>query len=272
MCAPEGSAFVLVVLLFGVCMAVTCSGLMDGVWTELGYEHYAERPRSWLPPLLAMPANSLVNLGYVVLGALWLRQKVPGPGGGGYHKDVFAWMVLAYGPVQWWRIASQAQRAAVLDQWLTLPIFAWVPVWVSHLLEEAGGGGGGGRSRFPGALPVEAASLASYGLALTHRRGFELALGLHIAAALVAGLAAQRCLGDAVSRRHLLHAVASCSGFVALKLLDLPLARLDPGLGLLSGPLTGHFWSKLCDLLQIHYTLCFMQHLSLRKQTEHKQR
>ncbi|XP_078262419.1 transmembrane protein 187 [Rhinoraja longicauda] len=276
MCAAEGSAFLHVLLLFGVCMAVTASGLMDGVWTELGYGHYAERPRAWLPPLLAMPANSLVNLGYVAVGVLWLRRAGAGAGAGagdgGYHKDAFAWMVLAYGPVQWARMASQAQRAAVLDQWLTLPIFAWVPVWVSYLLQEEGGGDRSrSRSRFPGALPVEAASLASYGLALTHRRGFELALGLHIAAALLAGLEAQRRLGDAVSRRYLLLAVASCSGFVALKLLDLPLARLDPGLGLLSGPLTGHFWSKLCDLLQIHYSLCFLQHLSLRKQSDQKQ-
>ncbi|XP_051877069.1 transmembrane protein 187 [Pristis pectinata] len=264
MWAPERSAFLHVLLLFGLCIAVTCSGVLDGVWTELGYEHYAERPVAWLPRSLAMPANSLVNLGYSALGARWLRQEAAGDG---YYKDAFAWMVLAYGPVQWARIAWQAQRPAVLDQWLTLPIFAWVPVWAAYLLA---GEEDGRIRRLPRALAVEAASIASYGLALAHRRGFELALGCHIAAAVLAGLAAQRRLGDAVSRRHLLQAVASCVGFVVLKLLDLPLGRLDPGLGLLSGPLSGHFLSKLCDLLQIHYSLCFLQHLARRKNLKHK--
>ncbi|XP_062926697.1 transmembrane protein 187 [Mobula hypostoma] len=260
MWAPEQSAFLHVLLLFGLCIAVTCSGVMDGVWTELGYEHYAERPLAWLPRCLAMPANSLVNLGYVALGAHWLWRQAAG--GDSYHKDAFAWMVLAYGPVQWARIASQSQRPAVLDQWLTLPIFAWVSVWAAYLL--AGQEDGKSR-RHSSALAVEAASIASYGLALVHRRGFEIALGCHIATAVLAGLAAQRRLGDAVSHRYLLLAVASCFGFVGLKLLDLPLAGLDPGLGLLSGPLSGHFWSKLCDLLQIHYSLCFLQHLAGRK-------
>ncbi|KAF3812439.1 hypothetical protein GH733_019575 [Mirounga leonina] len=75
-----------------------------------------------------------------------------------YLKDVFAGMALVYGLVRWLRIATQ-----LLDQWLTLPIFAWLVAW---------------RLSLDGCL-----SLGSYGLALLHPCGFEVALGAHIAAA-----------------------------------------------------------------------------------------
>uniref|UniRef100_UPI00398E86A8 transmembrane protein 187-like n=1 Tax=Pristiophorus japonicus TaxID=55135 RepID=UPI00398E86A8 len=243
-----------VLLMYGLCVAVVASGLLDGVSTELGYRHYAERPVAWLPRFLAMPSNSLVNLGYVAVGAYWLRRRRPAAGGGGggdwgYHKDVFAWMALGYGPVQWARVACQSQRTAALDQWLTLPIFAWVPVWAAQLP-------GGGGTRHPGALM--AASLLSYGLALAHRLGFELALAGHVAAAVACGVAAQARLGDPASGRHLTLGLASCAGFVALKLLDRPLGDW----GLLPGRLSGHFCSKVCDVLQIHHTCRFLERLA----------
>ncbi|XP_067832309.1 transmembrane protein 187 [Heptranchias perlo] len=237
-------AFLHVLLLYGLCIAVIATGLLDGVPTELGYEHYAERPVPWLPRCLAMPCNSLVNLGYLAAGAYWLRRRPAA-----YHKDAFAWMAVGYGPVQWVRLATQAQRPAALDQWVTLPIFAWVPVWAAHLLGDEGGRAG------RVALAAEAASLASFAL------GFELALGCHVLAAVLAGLRAQAGLGDRTSRRHLALAVACCAGFVGLKLLDLRLA----GWGLPCPRLTGHFWSKVCDVLQFHHSCRFLQRLELRK-------
>ncbi|XP_072344017.1 transmembrane protein 187-like [Scyliorhinus torazame] len=248
---PSGKAFLHVLLLYGVCVVMVATGLFDGVCTELGYEYYAEQPVSWLPRFIAMPCNSIVNLGYIAVGAYWLWRRPVSPGEA-YHKDVFAWMALGYGPVQWARLATQAQRPAALDQWVTLPIFAWVPVWAAHLL--------GGPATL--ALATQTASVASYGLALAHCQGFELALACHILLAVLAGLAVQSRLGGRDSLRHMGLAVASCAGFVGLKLLDQPLARW----GLLPGYLSGHFVSKICDILQFHFSLCFLECLGRQKE------
>ncbi|XP_067880429.1 transmembrane protein 187 [Heterodontus francisci] len=257
MSGSKRRAFLHVLLLYGLCIGVIATGLFDGVCTELGYGHYAEQPVPWLPPWLAMPCNSLVNLGYMAVGVLWLRREPAAGGADGYYKDAFAWMALGYGPVQWTRLATQSQRPAALDQWITLPIFAWVPAWAAHLLGPAGRGPGG--LALP--LAVQAASAASYGLALAHCLGFELALGCHILAAGLAGFAAQSRLGDRTSWRHLALALASCAGFVGLKLLDRPLTDW----GLLPGWISGHFCSKLCDLLQFHLSFCFLEYLGQRK-------
>ncbi|XP_072413086.1 transmembrane protein 187 [Chiloscyllium punctatum] len=270
MLGPGGRAFLQVLLLCGLCVSALGSGLMDRVHTELGYGHYAERRVAWLPRSLAMPCNCLVNLGYMGLGAYWLRREAaPGPGPGlgqeqAYRQAVFAWMALVYGPVQWVRLSSQAQRAAALDQWLTLPIFAWVPAWVAELLRSRGQRGSRGWAWAWASSPLltQAASVCSYGLALAHRRGFELALGAHIAAAVLSGLAAQSALGGRASRRHLVLAIASCCGFVGLKLLEQPLAAW----GLLPAPLSGHSCSKVCDILQFHHSFCFLDLLGREKE------
>ncbi|KAF7710191.1 hypothetical protein HF521_009063, partial [Silurus meridionalis] len=110
-------------------------------------------------------------------------------------------MALAYGPVQWTRLATLRRAPSVLDQWFTLPIFAWVPVWCRAITH-------GWSARY--ALIAEVCSLASYALALLHERGFELALGAHIAAALLQAAAAQRTAGDAVSLRYFIQAALVC--------------------------------------------------------------
>ncbi|MBN3300107.1 TM187 protein, partial [Amia calva] len=233
------------------CAAVAASGLLDSVSVDLTYEHYAERAVPQLPAFLAMPFNSLVNLGYLVMGLYWLRRSEEGSyndGRAAYHKDVFAIMAIAYGPVQWVRLATLSRLPAVLDQWFTLPIFAWVPVWCGYITH----GWRPGR-----ALALELTSLASYGLALLHPRGFEVALGLHVALAVARGCEVQKRHGDGRSLRYLCLAVLSCVGFVVLKLLDLPLDRVW-----LFRHLSGHFWSKVCDVLQFHYSFCFLTYLT----------
>lgn len=165
-----------------------------------------------------------------------------------YTKDVFALMAVAYGPVQWVRLATLRRAPSVLDQWFTLPIFAWVLVWC-HVVDK------GWSSRY--ALMVESCSVLSYGLALFHDRGFEAALGFHIAFAAFKGVRAQMSLGDTASMRYLCFALLSCAGFVLLKLLDHSLAEYW-----VFQNLTGHFWSKVCDILQFHYSFCFLTRLS----------
>ncbi|XP_036373259.1 transmembrane protein 187 [Megalops cyprinoides] len=244
------AAILHVLIAFSFCISVATSGIFSSVLVDLTYDHYAERKVEHLPGFLAMPFNSLVNLGYIFMGIYWLFRRAGNQDHekSAYVKDVFALMAIAYAPVQWARLATLRRVPAVLDQWFTLPIFAWVPVWC-HFIER------GWRPRY--AVAVELLSLSSYALALVHDRGFEVALGCHVAFAVTKGVRVQRRHGDSLSLRYFFLAVLSCGGFVALKLLDHPLARYRA-----FQHLTGHFWSKVCDILQFHYSFCFLTHLT----------
>lgn len=243
---------------FALCAALANSGLFDGVEVELSSEHYAEKRVAGLPALLAMPCNCLVNLTYVVMGLYWLccYRDAEETEQSRYMRQVFALMAVFYAPVQWTRLAVLRRAPAVLDQWLTLPIFAWVPVWIGFINR------GRPKLRAEHAATLELLSILSYGLALVHARGFELALLAHIALALAAGVRVQWAHGDARTRRHLMLAVLSCVGFVVLKLLDHWLARYQ-----LFQRFTGHFWSKVCDVLQFHFSFCFLTTLTQRVQS-----
>ncbi|XP_029950187.1 transmembrane protein 187-like [Salarias fasciatus] len=247
------TALLHVSLPLALCVALANTSLFQDVSVDLTYSHYAEPRVESLPAFLALPCNCLVNLAYVVLGLYWLRP----PGGGGeaprsrYMREVFSLMALLYAPVQWTRLATLRRAAAVLDQWLTLPIFAWVPAWI-HVIERAPG-------EWRHVVALEAASVLSYGLALVHARGFEAALGVHVALAVYRAVRVQAARGGRRSRRYLLLALASCCGFVVLKLLDHRLARYR-----LFRRLTGHFWSKVCDVLQFHFSFCFLTALPER--------
>ncbi|KAM3910679.1 transmembrane protein 187 [Leptodactylus fuscus] len=238
-----------------VCMVTVGTGVLDTVSTDLGYSHYAEKPVPGLPGFLAMPCNSLINLGYILLGIYWLAQDVKGLKGC-YLKNVFSWMAVIYGPVQWARIWSQAQWAAILDQWFTLPIFAWAIIWCNSILDNWDS------QHF---IAVEFFSLTSYFLSKIHPQGFELALAIHILWVFTSGLRLQRKYGDATTRMYLVLASISCLGFVNLKLLDHWLAQYS-----FFQRFTGHFWSKICDILQFHYAFCFLVHLDRYKSAKMK--
>lgn len=252
---PEsGRALCHVAVASCLCVATVCMGVFEGVFVQVGYEHYAEAPVAGLPAFLAMPFNSLINLAYVLLGVYWLQRNAGAPQRpeagprARYLKDVFAGMALVYGPVQWLRIGTQAHRAAVLDQWLTLPIFAWPVAWCLYLDR-------GWKPRV--LLATECLSLCSYGLALLHPCGFEVALGAHIAAAVGQALLVQGRYGSTRSGVYLAMGVLSCLGFVVLKLCDHQLAQWH-----LFRRLTGHFWSKVCDVLQFHFAFLFLTNLN----------
>ncbi|XP_069501535.1 transmembrane protein 187 [Ambystoma mexicanum] len=237
-----------------ICIAFVSTGLLDDVATDLGYAHYAEKPVPGLHAFIAMPFNCLVNLAYIFVGIYWLHQDDVALRQGQvslYIKNVFASMAVVYGPVQWIRLWTFTHRTAVLDQWFTLPIFAWVPVWCQSILH-------GWR---PGtSLAIEGISLASYALTLAHTLGFDFALGCHILAAALSGLQVQQRHGTSASRAYMVLALLSCVGFVALKLLDHHLTRW-----IFFQRLTGHFWSKVCDVLQFHYSMRFLTHLDSRR-------
>ncbi|NP_001297908.1 transmembrane protein 187 precursor [Esox lucius] len=244
------SAFIHVLLPLCFCLALANTSLFDSVLVDMNYDHYAEKNLESLPCYLAMPFNSLINLGYLYIGIYWLLQRTDSKGDpeAGYVKDVFALMVIAYGPVQWVRLATLRRAPSVLDQWVTLPIFAWVPVWCQFIEN-------GWRPRYT--FAVELCAILSYGLSLLHDQGFEVALGIQVTFAVIKGFGVHRKYGDFRSQRYLVLALLSCSGFVVLKVLDHTLAKYR-----LFQHLTGHFWSKVCDILQFHYSFCFFTHLT----------
>ncbi|OCT57985.1 transmembrane protein 187 [Xenopus laevis] len=243
-----------------VCLLIVNTGMLDNVSTELGYSHYAEKPVSWVPSFLAMPCNSLVNLGYILVGGYWRCQDNKALGKEEqtrqYMKMIFSWMASIYGPVQWARIWTQSHYFAVLDQWFTLPIFSWACIWCNAILENWS------TWHF---LAIELLSCASYFLSLLHPLGFEVALAVHIIWAFVSGLRAQSKYGDASSIKYLTLTFTSCLGFVGLKLLDHWLAQY-----FIFQRFTGHFWSKVCDILQFHYGFCFLNHLSQKQHFRRK--
>lgn len=242
-----------------LCVSLANTNLFDEVEVDLSYEHYAEKTVDYMPAFLRMPFNCLVNLGYIYMGLYWLLQhrSVKESNQSKYMREVFALMALFYAPVQWTRLAVLQRAPAVLDQWFTLPIFAWVPVWISFIES------GPGKWRAWHGAALELCSILSYGLALVHPQGFEVALGCHVALALYKGARVHLVHGDSRSRGFLVLAVLSCSGFVVLKLLDHWLAQYW-----LFQRLTGHFWSKVCDVLQFHFSFCFLTTLTHRAHGE----
>lgn len=251
------SALLHVVIPLVIITALSRTSLFSDVHVDLTYEHYAEQRLDYLPAFLAMPCNCLVNVGYILVGLYWLfwGGSIQETQESRYLREVFALMAICYAPVQWTRLATLQRAPAVLDQWVTLPIFAWIPVWIFYIEELPQ------RWRVWRAAALELCSVLSYGLALAHELGFEATLVCHVTFAVYKGVCLQVWHGDDRSRLHLLQAMVSCAGFVGLKLLDHRLSDLW-----LFQRLTGHFWSKVCDVLQFHYSFCFLTAVTRRAQ------
>jgi len=233
---------------------------MDEIKVGLGLHYYAESlsPLStqWLP----MPFNTMVNLGYIAVGIYWILHVRGLLTNGRMSVDeayliyVTAWMLMVYGPVQLVRVITHWHVAGILDQWYTLPIFAWVGVSCRAIVHKSGG------LDVRSAVLIITASVASYGLAVVYTYGFELALGAHICGVVVqAWLVYKRTrmeLGRQKCRSAFIRAVLCCAGFVSLKLGDWHLVSLLP---MLFAVLSGHFWSKIADFMQAHYACRFLE-------------
>lgn len=249
-------AFLHVSLPILFCVIVANTSLFHAVAVDLSYDHYAEPRVDSLPSFLAMPCNCLINVAYALMGLYWLllrNGKDTETRQSRYLRQVFAFMAIFYAPVQWTRLAFLRRAPAVLDQWFTLPIFAWVLVWIDFIER------GSSKWRTWHAAVAETCSLLSYGLALFHDCGFEAALAAHVILAVYGGVRVQQVHGDRGSRVSLLLAVLNCMGFVLLKLLDHRLARYP-----LFQRFTGHFWSKVCDVLQFHFSFRFLSSVTHR--------
>ncbi|GAB1606800.1 transmembrane protein 187-like [Argonauta hians] len=247
--------------------ATVYSGFFKKVPMELGNKYYAEIPSMliFVPEWISMPFNTLVNFGYAIVASMWLAITSNNIDANIFNETqaflfyVFNWMALFYSPVQLLRIITQEHGFAVLDQWVTLPIFMWVVISGVTILY-------GWNSRK--ILYFSLLSLSSYLLVLLPIPGFEVALILHIAAALHAARLLYAKFPNEKSKSFFIKAFISCLGFIFLKLFDQELGRLHLAFRYLSG----HFLSKICDILQIHYVNLFLLNIVLRQNKDSKKK
>jgi len=224
-------------------------GVFDGLTDDQlprGPSHYAEPFAA--DTFLKMPLNALVNVSYIVVGVVWLLRIYNWPSS--HHMQlfsVFALWSITYGPVQFYRIVSQSRLGSVLDQWITLPIFSWVVVW--NLVQDD-------IMQMRNAVTVVLLiSVSSYGLLLIYTYGFEMALVVHIISAIITTYPTLK--KSPVVWSSFVAAILCCCGFVLLKIFDHSVSFTFFNL-----PLTGHFLSKICDALQIHFVAdVFWKHL-----------
>ena len=245
-----GKAFFLVAFGLLVITLLVFSGGFDAAKTETGLKHYAERKspflKSLLPKWVKMPLNTAVNIGYLIFGAYWCAVVFAMQCRSDIRESeallfyVFNIMACFYGPVQTLRILIDKHRFAILDQWVTLPFFMWVFVWSLSYR---------GKYNIYVAYVVMCASISSYVLTLYTPIGFEFSLGLHIWCAMSGALLVYRTYRTSNAHWPFLGAMLSCSGFVILKLLDLYLPTIHP----MFTHISGHFLSKIADVLQIHF-------------------
>lgn len=237
------------------------------VQTDVGFEHYAEIPSmtSLVPQQIKMPWNTVVNLGYIIGGVIWMA-KTWNSWKSHALSDVdtfvfyfFNWLCLFCAPIQGLRTVVQLHEFAIMDQWATLTFFIWVPICCHHILF-----GWNPATMFLSML----ASVFSYGLTLVHHRGFEMALGCHMLLSVMGGLAAYKKYGNRESKAALIGGVAAGCGFVGLKLLDLYLPSVHP----VFMNISGHFLSKVCDIIQIHLANSFFLSLVKAKRIDSKKK
>eukprot|EP01112_Ceratiomyxa_fruticulosa_P016313 TRINITY_DN4908_c0_g1_i1.p1 TRINITY_DN4908_c0_g1~~TRINITY_DN4908_c0_g1_i1.p1 ORF type:complete len:269 (-),score=40.13 TRINITY_DN4908_c0_g1_i1:84-890(-) len=222
----------------------------------LGKEEYAELYDE--KTLLKMPFNAIVNVGYLLVAIYWFYtiRKLPK----GSHKPFFYLMAIqsfCYGFIQFFRIITQHHVFGVMDQWVTLPFFSTVIAWSHQLLSFP-------RERFLllRTLLILTLSILSYlGVLFLdlvfYLEWFSFSLGVHII--LCVGMTFFLIHNARYSKKILVpffFALISCCGFVFLKVLDHWLA-LHYCAAFCT--LTGHFWSKVCDFMQIHFVLSFFR-------------
>lgn len=243
-------------------------GHFDSVNIEIGLSQYAETlywgRNELVPAWLPMPANTVVNLGYILIGFYWLlkirsihlKSNSYLDDSDAYMFYSFCWMSILYGPVQCGRILTQHRILAILDQWYTLPIFVWIAAWSLHVLR--------GWNSFH-LISIVSISISTYFLTTITNAGFDIALTIHIILVAFCAVAVYKRHPERKTLTVFYKGLVCCAGFVFLKLLDATLAEFSSFFGYLSG----HFWSKIADFLQIHYAcLFFLSIIETREKTD----
>ncbi|CAF1027000.1 unnamed protein product [Adineta steineri] len=232
-----------------------------------GVDEYAEKPWPSMPSYFAMPFNTLINIIYTFLGVYWLflrRQKRDHS----VNLRVFCWIIIIYSGVQLFRIVTQQHFFGVLDQWYTLHIASWVFLWALSLQLEKD------NWIVKNFILIELILCLSYPiLGNLHPHGYEVTIGTHLILILVAVIRLHMTLKnekDTNFRVCLLCICASCCiGFVLFDLLELYLATLWPSMFTVW---SGHFFSRVCDILQIHFMITLLTMIEDYKFQEHNEK
>ena len=237
---------------------VSWSGFFSTATVELGLEHYAEKCPSWLPQWIPMPLNTVINFGYILCGLHWCLFIGEANRSGivksndAYLFFVFNTMGCVYSTVQLYRIIFQTRSSAIMDQWYTLPFFMLVYVWSQSFRGKCS------KEEFYAFMLM---SVGSYQLTLFTTVGFEIILGCHIFLAMLGGVRLYWQCPSEDAQQYFALAILNCTGFVVLKLLDHHL----PGVHWIFSYVSGHFLSKICDVLQLHYVNEFFFAMALNK-------
>lgn len=262
-------SFGIVTSVLFILIAIIYCGTFDSVPVECGVQYYAEAKNfRMFPPWCPMPFNTVVNLGYPIVGIIWLfrlnfcnnaKKEIMNCTNGKIRQhifkiNIFLWMTVLYGPVQLLRILTQRHFFAILDQWLTLPFFSWSVILLVSLEQNC-------TATF--IIFWSFLSYSSYLLTLISPLGFEIVLAVHVIVTVVVAYNKLQKYGDRESLKNFISALLCCSGFVFLKLYDIELGTLY-----IFKIISGHFLSKICDFMQIHYVLRF--YISLLKNIPNK--
>ncbi|XP_022109043.1 transmembrane protein 187-like [Acanthaster planci] len=248
---------------------IVFQGIFSPAKVDLGHEHYGEKADFAIGPFklpawmgFAMPLNALVNAGYSLVGLAWVLRTYLARRRGevgelqAYFAYTFAWMCILYGPVQFWRIISQTHESAVLDQWVTLPFFAWAILWCKALTV--------GWNREVTAM-LMLSSILSYNLVFFTEFGFEIALVIHSVHTASTGFATNRqypCKGNNFA---LFMCGLTYVNFVVFKVMDLHLPHYSE----FFTEVSGHFISKLFgDVALGHFAFLFFENLAKKQQVE----
>ena len=245
--------------------------LFQSAAVDTSLSHYAERAATWWPwpDIVPMPLNAVVNVGYVLVGFYWLR-RLPQLGLSRAQQDLiypWIWLCTLYAPIQLLRVVTLSQYWAVLDQWFTLPMFAWAAAGsytFPWLLEDEQKAPTGVRLRW---LAVTTSALA-YLVAPLHPLAYDLVLAIVIPTTVFLGVRTTMYCWTPETTRALVAVIGWLSVFIVPKVLDLHLAAIHPAFTLLSG----HCISKVGDFMQIHYCCVYAERVIKQRQQMQKVR
>jgi hypothetical protein len=69
--------FFSVLIPYCICLYLAlCTSVFKNVVVDLSHDHYAEAPIDSFPSIIKMPFNSLVNIGYAIMGFYWLCFEI----------------------------------------------------------------------------------------------------------------------------------------------------------------------------------------------------
>eukprot|EP01100_Stratorugosa_tubuloviscum_P011723 TRINITY_DN530_c1_g1_i1.p1 TRINITY_DN530_c1_g1~~TRINITY_DN530_c1_g1_i1.p1 ORF type:complete len:287 (-),score=73.93 TRINITY_DN530_c1_g1_i1:85-945(-) len=262
-----------------------------------GPEHYAEPYDA--STFVKMPFNCAINIIYPIIGFYWIReyfmnnlyiQKI-------YKRHsiyplMLATLVCIYGPIQFTRIVTQWRIMGIIDQWITLPFFAIAFLWMirfiiffqftnKNRLNKSNNKNKNTKNKNKSSNLINflrnyttlinicfiSLSLASYLIACFDKFGFEITLAIHIISVVIIAIYILISMikmtnnNNALRRDiyfYFLFATLSCADFVFLKVYDFEVtAFIEQFTNTRS--ISGHFLSKFGDVLQVHFTIKFME-------------